>query len=114
MKPKVIMHTQLSLDGRIRGFDRPDLYYAAAARYTPDTVLFGSNTVNAALADSPPEDEATCVQFTPAPGDTRPLGVAADSRGTCRKLQAIRNISYLRDVVLFVSEASILSVRKLR
>lgn len=49
MKPKIVMHTQLSLDGRIRGFDRPDLYYIAAGRYSPDAVLFGSNTVNAAL-----------------------------------------------------------------
>ncbi|BCP57419.1 hypothetical protein SUT007_08770 [Streptococcus parasuis] len=24
MKPKIIMHTQISLDGRIKGFDNPE------------------------------------------------------------------------------------------
>ncbi|HGI1106225.1 TPA: riboflavin biosynthesis protein RibD, partial [Streptococcus pyogenes] len=27
MKPKIIMHTQISLDGRIKGFDNPEVYY---------------------------------------------------------------------------------------
>ncbi|HGI1143420.1 TPA: riboflavin biosynthesis protein RibD, partial [Streptococcus pyogenes] len=26
MKPKIIMHTQISLDGRIKGFDNPEVY----------------------------------------------------------------------------------------
>lgn len=27
MKQKIIMHTQISLDGRIKGFDNPEVYY---------------------------------------------------------------------------------------
>lgn len=30
MKPKIIMHTQISLDGRIKGFDNPEVYYQVA------------------------------------------------------------------------------------
>jgi 2,5-diamino-6-(ribosylamino)-4(3H)-pyrimidinone 5'-phosphate reductase len=106
MKPKIIMHTQVSLDGRIRGFERPDIYYQSAGRYSPDAVLFGSNTVNAALEAYPPEEDTIDENPKPTPGDTRPLGVIADSRGTCRKLRAMRDMGYLRDVVVLVSDAT--------
>lgn len=45
MKPKIIMHTQISLDGRIKGFDNPEVYYQVAGGIHSDAVLFGSNTV---------------------------------------------------------------------
>ncbi len=43
MKPKIIMHTQISLDGRIKGFDNPEVYYQVAGGIHSDAVLFGSN-----------------------------------------------------------------------
>lgn len=33
MKPKIIMHTQISLDGRIKGFDNPEVYYQVAGEF---------------------------------------------------------------------------------
>ncbi|KUO69320.1 MAG: hypothetical protein APF77_16135 [Clostridia bacterium BRH_c25] len=51
MKPKVIIHTQTSLDGCIKGFEDTGIYYRLAYRFNADMVLFGSNTVLTA-ADS--------------------------------------------------------------
>jgi 2,5-diamino-6-(ribosylamino)-4(3H)-pyrimidinone 5'-phosphate reductase len=45
MRPKMIMHTQTSLNGRIRGFENAGIYYMIANKFNLDAVLFGSNTV---------------------------------------------------------------------
>ena len=53
MKPKIIMHTQISLDGRIKGFDNPEVYYQVAGGIHSDAVLFGSYTVFTAFEKYP-------------------------------------------------------------
>ena len=54
MVPKVILHTATSLDGRITGFPADlDLYYTLAAQWNPDAILFGSETVLAAVRENP-------------------------------------------------------------
>jgi 2,5-diamino-6-(ribosylamino)-4(3H)-pyrimidinone 5'-phosphate reductase len=54
MLPKVILHTAMSLDGRITGFPADlDIYYSLAAQWNPDAILFGSETVLAAVRDNP-------------------------------------------------------------
>lgn len=63
MKPKIIMHTQISLDGRIKGFDNPEVYYQVAGGIHSDAVLFGSNTVFTAFEKYPAETEADFVFF---------------------------------------------------
>ncbi|MFA4875774.1 MAG: dihydrofolate reductase family protein [Methanoregula sp.] len=108
MLPKVILHTAVSLDGRIKNFPADlELYYSLATRWNPDAVLFGSETVLAAVRDNPslevpPEHEE---MFTPPPGepDPRPLLVIADSRGRVRCWDAIRKWPYMRDVIALVS-----------
>ncbi|MBP1928819.1 2,5-diamino-6-(ribosylamino)-4(3H)-pyrimidinone 5'-phosphate reductase [Methanolinea mesophila] len=109
MIPEVIIHTAVSLDGRITNFPADlDLYYSLAAKWEPDAVLFGSETVLAAVRDNPalqvpPEHDAI---FTPPEGapDTRPLLVIADSRGRVRCWDAIRKWPYMRDVIAVCSE----------
>lgn len=89
MVPKVILRTATSLDGRITGFPADlDLYYILAAQWNPYAILFGSETVLAAIRENPsrevpPEHEE---MFTPPKDvktDPRPLLVIADSRGRC-------------------------------
>jgi hypothetical protein len=54
MLPQVILHTAMSLDGRITGFPADlDIYYSLAAQWNPDAILFGSETVLAAVRDNP-------------------------------------------------------------
>ena len=108
MMPKVILHTATSLDGRIRNFPADiGLYYSLAATWNPDAILFGSETVLAAIRDNPslevpPEHEE---MFRPPEGahDPRPLVVIADSRGRVRCWDAIRRWPYMRDLLAFCS-----------
>lgn len=109
MIPKVILHTAASLDGRITGFPADlDLYYTLAAQWNPDAILFGSETVLAAVRENPllevpPEHEE---MFTPPKDiktDSRPLLVIADSRGRVRCWDAIRKWPYMRDVLALCS-----------
>ena len=111
MLPKVILHTATSLDGRITGFPADlELYYALAAQWNPDAILFGSETVLAAVRDNPalevPPDHEE--MFRPPDGspDPRPLLVIADSRGRVRCWDAIRKWSYMRDVLALCSTST--------
>jgi 2,5-diamino-6-(ribosylamino)-4(3H)-pyrimidinone 5'-phosphate reductase len=112
MLPRVILHTATSLDGRITGFPADlDVYYSLAAQWNPDAILFGSETVLAAVRDNPsleipPEHEE---MFTPpedAEKDPRPLLVIADSRGRVRCWDAIRKWPYMRDVLALCSSST--------
>ncbi|HOB58600.1 MAG TPA: RibD family protein [Methanoregulaceae archaeon] len=111
MLPRVILHVATSLDGRITNFPANlDLYYALAATWKPDAILFGSETVVAAVRENPslevPKEHEDL--FTPPEGaeDTRPLLVIADSRGRVRCWDAIRTWPYMRDLLAFCSAAT--------
>ena len=90
MLPRVILHTAMSLDGRITNFPADlDLYYTLAARWNPDAILFGSETVLAAVRDNPsleipPEHDEIFRPPENTEPDPRPLLVIADSRGRVR------------------------------
>ncbi|HCU8739610.1 TPA: dihydrofolate reductase family protein, partial [Staphylococcus pseudintermedius] len=106
MKPKIIMHTQISLDGRIKGFDNPEVYYQVAGGIHSDAVLFGSNTVFTAFEKYPAETEADFEKIITSPEDPRPIGVIPDSRGILRSLHCLRNLGYLKEIVILVSTAT--------
>ena len=112
MLPRVILHTAMSLDGRITNFPADlDIYYALAARWNPDAVLFGSETVLAAVRDNPslevpPEHEELFRPHETTESDPRPLLVIADSRGRVRCWDAIRKWPYMRDVLALCSSST--------
>jgi 2,5-diamino-6-(ribosylamino)-4(3H)-pyrimidinone 5'-phosphate reductase len=106
MKPKVIMHTQTSLDGRIKGFDNAEIYYSVANRIKSDMVLFGSNTVYTAFENYPAETEFDFIKPTICHDDNRPSGVIPDSRGILRNLHCLRNLGYLKDIIILVSRTT--------
>jgi 2,5-diamino-6-(ribosylamino)-4(3H)-pyrimidinone 5'-phosphate reductase len=97
------MHTQISLDGAIDGFENTGIYYSLANRFNSDMVLFGSNTVDTATKECPPEKEADFLKPTIDSKDNRPFGVIPDSRGRLRNLHFARNMGYLKDVIILVS-----------
>ena len=112
MLPNVILHTAMSLDGRITNFPADlELYYGLAAQWNPDAILFGSETVLAAARadpslEVPPEHEE---MFTPSKDtkeDPRPLLVIADSRGRVRCWDNIRKWPYMRDVLALCSSST--------
>lgn len=106
MKLKIIMHTQISLDGRIKGFDNPEVYYQVAGGIHSDAVLFGSSTVFTAFEEYPTETEADFVKTVISPDDPRPIGVIPDSRGILRNLHCLRNLGYLKEIVILVSAST--------
>ena len=106
MKPKLIMHAQISLDGRIKGFDNPEVYYQVAGDIQSDAGLFGSNTVFTAFETYPVETAADFTKAIISPDDPRPIGVIPDSRGILRNLHCLRNLGYLKEVVILVSTAT--------
>jgi len=111
MLPRVIIHIATSLDGRITNFPADlDLYYALAATWDPDAILFGSETVLAAVRDNPalevPPGHEEMFRPPESEKDTRPLLVIADSRGRVRCWDAIRRWPYMRDLLAFCSSAT--------
>ncbi|MDD1691295.1 MAG: RibD family protein [Methanoregula sp.] len=112
MLPKVILHTATSLDGRITNFPADlELYYALAAQWNPDAILFGSETVLAAVRENPalevpPEHEEMFTPPADAKSDPRPLLVIADSWGRVRCWDAIRKWPYMRDVLALCSSST--------
>jgi 2,5-diamino-6-(ribosylamino)-4(3H)-pyrimidinone 5'-phosphate reductase len=112
MLPKVILHTAMSIDGRITNFPADlDVYYTLAARWNPDAILFGSETVLAAVRDNPslevPEEHEEMFTLPEnAVTDPRPLLVIADSRGRVRCWDAIKKWPYMRDVLALCSSST--------
>lgn len=112
MLPRIILHTAMSLDGRITNFPADlDLYYSLAAQWNPDAILFGSETILAAVRDNPslevpPEHEEIFRPPETTESDPRPLLVIADSRGRVRCWDAIRKWPYMRDVLALCSSAT--------
>lgn len=82
-----------------------------AARWNPDAILFGSETILAAARadpslEVPPEHEELFIPPTDAKTDPRPLLVIADSRGRVRCWEAIRKWPYMRDVLALCSSST--------
>lgn len=103
MRPKVIMHTQISLDGCIRGFQPAAGYYIAADQMQTDMVLFGSETVRLAAETYPPEPRQAMRRPAVKPNDERQIWVVPDSRGILRNLHVFRDTPYCKDLLLLVS-----------
>ncbi|MHC1723865.1 MAG: dihydrofolate reductase family protein [Aminipila sp.] len=106
MRTKVIMHTQISLDGGIREFNDTGIYYTIANDFNTDMVLFGSDTVLKAAEQYPPETETAFIKPTVDPDDKRLVWVIPDSRGKLRNLHVFRNSDYCKDIIVLVSTST--------
>lgn len=108
MKTKIIIHTHISLDGGISGFNEEDLfhYYTVADRLKADSVLFGSNTIQKAAETYPPESAKDFMKPERIENDPRPLWIIADSGGKLRNLHVFRNTDYCRDIVVLISAST--------
>lgn len=107
MLPRVILHSAVSVDGRIDWFT-PDLgqFYELAAAWEEDATLTGSDTVLASLTEAyEPEGEAAPLPER-KPGDSRPLLVVPDSRGRVRCWSFLRRQPYWRDAVVLCSKVT--------
>jgi 2,5-diamino-6-(ribosylamino)-4(3H)-pyrimidinone 5'-phosphate reductase len=117
MLPHVTLYNEISLDGKIAGFEGDiGRYYTRSFRWHADAILVGGRT---ALSFGPPEPEAERVAVLPLPPkepvypgfedlvyEPRPLIVIPDSRGQVLNWQAIHAQPWYRDPVALVSRAT--------
>lgn len=110
MLPKLIIHSSISLDCSITGFEANlELHYGILSSYSPDAMLVGSNTAKTGIElfceEIPPEEESDFVKPEIQPGDPRAFWLLADSRGTLKGLlHILRRSEYCKDVIVLVSE----------
>lgn len=106
MLPQVIVHNEVSLDGRIDWFSpHVELYYSLVGQWPHQVVLTGADTVLAAEGDEPETEE----DMAPPPvsrDDPRPLFAVVDSRGRFRKWHLLRRMPYARGLVAVCSRST--------
>jgi 2,5-diamino-6-(ribosylamino)-4(3H)-pyrimidinone 5'-phosphate reductase len=104
MKPKIIIHNAVSLDGRITGFE-VDMgrYYSLASTWKEDATLCGSGTILAAPEGRVREKDEGVPKRKTYPKDKRPLLVVADSRGRVRCWSMLLGAGFWRDGIALVS-----------
>lgn len=84
MRPRVVIHNAVSLDGKITGFDVDmQRYYALVSTWKEDATLCGSGTILAAPEGRVKEKVEDAPDRKGDPKDKRPLLVVADGRGRC-------------------------------
>jgi len=110
VKPEVIMHNSVSLDGKISGFE-PDLglHYGIVGSYGADVYCAGSNTAKTGIfmqsSEAPPETHEDCRK--PERGADLSYWVIPDTRGVLKGLlHVLRRFEYCRDVIVLVSETT--------
>ncbi|MCZ7383012.1 MAG: RibD family protein [Candidatus Methanoperedens sp.] len=107
MLPRIILHNEVSVDGRIDCI-APDigLFYELASRWKEDATLAGSDTVLKQEEEMPEEDEEAFEPPKKNSGDSRPLLVVPDSKGRIHNWYALRKAGYWRDVVALCSHST--------
>jgi 2,5-diamino-6-(ribosylamino)-4(3H)-pyrimidinone 5'-phosphate reductase len=104
MRPRVVVHSQVSLDGRMDWLPiDPGLYYELAAHWQEDATLAGTDTLLAAVAqfgsESPQESGS-------AASPNAPLLVVPDSRGRLRHWETLLSTPYWRGGVALCTKAT--------
>lgn len=106
MKPKVIVHNGISLDGKLRGFEIDlETYYGIVGEYQADMHLVGSNTAKQGISDfmeSVPEE--TEEDFH-KPDKEGIYWAIPDTRGLMKGfLHVLRQSEYCKDPIVLISE----------
>lgn len=95
MRPRVVVYNEVSVDGRVVGFDLdPGRYYARGFRWQSDAIFMGSTTATAFGPAESPDDQARAAHsvdkvaiypgFEELVTEPKPLLVVPDSGGKVR------------------------------
>lgn len=103
MMPEVILHTAVSLDGRVDLFE-PDLalFYRLAQSFEEDATLAGSETILRSGA----EPDAHDASAKPPPEKWLPLLVVPDSHGRVRSWATLLSSGYWRAGVALITRST--------
>ena len=105
LRPHVVSHTLISVDGRLEGFP-PDVarYYELAGQLPHDAILAGSGTMVAAAADAgvdlTQDDDSLPKKQGPITDPDRPLLIIIDSRGQLTRFDWLRETGLFGDVMV--------------
>jgi 2,5-diamino-6-(ribosylamino)-4(3H)-pyrimidinone 5'-phosphate reductase len=103
MRPHVVIHSQVSVDGRIDWLPvDPGLYYELASRWNEDATLAGTDTLLAAeqFVEEPSE------QGKSTTNRSGPLLVVPDSRGRLKHWEALLSAPYWRGGLALCTKAT--------
>jgi 2,5-diamino-6-(ribosylamino)-4(3H)-pyrimidinone 5'-phosphate reductase len=105
-RPKVIIHSLISLDGSVKNMPiEMEMYYSIAISYSADIGIVGSTTVKEAHTDIPKEMPSDFKRRELMKKDKRPYWLILDSKGTCQNLLHLyRRMEYIKDIIVAVSE----------
>jgi 2,5-diamino-6-(ribosylamino)-4(3H)-pyrimidinone 5'-phosphate reductase len=107
MRPRVIIHNGVSLDGRLDWYTGDvGLYYELAARFQAGATLCGSNTILTAFVSENLAPGAEPDQALPPESKPDHWLIIVDSRGRIRNLAQLRRQPYWRDVIILCSQAT--------
>jgi 2,5-diamino-6-(ribosylamino)-4(3H)-pyrimidinone 5'-phosphate reductase len=109
MLPKVIIFDNISLDGRIDGFNIDDeLYYRVANEWSLDAVLMSNNTVLKKFqSKNGNKNEDTDYKVEEINKiDNRPLLVVPDSQGKIRIWDEVLKTQFFKDILVLCSRST--------
>ena len=107
MLPRVVMHNETSLDGRMDWITpHMELYYRLVSTWREDATLSGADTILAVPVDVTEPPEASAEPALEEPDGTRPLLVVPDSRGRVRTWERLMRWPYWRGYVAMVSTST--------
>lgn len=107
-RPRVILHTAVSVDGRLdwAEFDVA-LYYELISNWKEDATLVGANTLLAAAeTEEIPAETVVAPVLPPAAGDERPLLVVVDSKGKVKTWHHWSRVGIWRSGISLCSAAT--------
>lgn len=106
MKPHVLIHNAVSVDGRIDWFKANiEKFYDLTSNWDEDATLTGSETLLAAYENMEGTDAVEKVEEKD-PNDARPLLIVVDSRGRLRVWHQLRREPYWRDAIALISQST--------
>jgi 2,5-diamino-6-(ribosylamino)-4(3H)-pyrimidinone 5'-phosphate reductase len=100
-RPRVVVHTAISLNGATTGFE-PDVarFYALAQTWHEDVTLVGADTILA-------QEQALATAPRPGPAAGGPLLAVVDSRARVREWDALRDCGHWSGVVALRAGATV-------
>lgn len=109
MRPKIIMHNQISLNASLTNFTvNMELHYQILGTLNADAHLIGSNTAKTGLTEFldeiPKETPQDHQPPTLQPNDTRPYWILIDSKAQMHNLLHIfRQFDYCKDLIVLIT-----------
>ncbi len=109
MRPYIIIHNSISIDGSLTNFDvNMELHYQIAGNYKPDSHLIGSNTIKKGIdlyGKISPEKK---IDFKkPIRDKNLPYWVIIDSTGKLKGLlHEVRKFEFCKDVIILLSKTT--------